>query len=128
MTAIEDVSQAKLDMKSAENTANIIKLENRTYYAAGYCNKFTFPDGKTKGVLPALGWLQMAYDNKEEVNACLTACGATAMDFDYHWSSTFKKVYSDGICGFWALNWSDGTVNGYSQDVEHRARPFAEYN
>lgn len=36
MTAISDSSQAKLDMKSAENTANIMKLQSETDYAAGY--------------------------------------------------------------------------------------------
>ena len=128
MTAISDEAQAKLDMKSAENTANIMKLENRTHYAAGYCNSFTFPDGKTKGMLPAFGWLQMAYDNKEAVNACLEACGATPMDMYYHWSSTLWGVRSSGLCGFWALKWSDGTVINDAQNGEYRVRPFAEYN
>ena len=60
MTGIIDEEQAKLDMKSVENTDNIMKLENRTGYAAGYCNSFPFPDGKTKGLLPSLVWLQTA--------------------------------------------------------------------
>lgn len=129
MTAISDSSQAKLDMKSAENTANIMKLQSGTNYAAGYyCNSFTFPDGKTKGLLPALGWLQTAYDNKAAVDACLAACGATAMDTsNYHWASTFWGVSSSDIRTCWLLNWSDGNVDDDLLDYSNRVRPFATY-
>lgn len=128
MTAIGDSSQAKLDMKSAENTANIMKLQSGTGYAAGYCNSFTFPDGKTKGLLPALGWLQTAYDNKAAVDACLAACGATAMDTsNYHWASTFWGVGTGGSRLCWILGWSDGLVSNDFLNYSHRVRPFAEY-
>ena len=127
MTAISDTAQAKLDMKSAENTANIMKLQSGTGYAAGYCNAFTFPDGKTKGLLPALGWLQTAYDNKAAVDACLAACGATAMDTsNYHWASTFGGV-SGSYRYCWLLPWSDGTVGNYGLGDRRRVRPFAAY-
>lgn len=129
MTAIRDTAQAKLDMKSAENTANIMKLQSGTGYAAGYCNAFTFPDGKTKGLLPAFGWLQTAYDNKAAVDACLAACGATAMDAsNYHWASTFWGVDSnnDGRrC--WTLRLSDDSVSSDPLDFSRRVRPFAAY-
>lgn len=129
MTAISDVEQAKLDMKSAENTANIIKLQSGTAYAAGYCNAFTFPDGKTKGLLPALGWLQTAYDNKAAVDSCLVACGATAMDtFNHHWASTFWGVNSGGDRICWVLYWFNGDVSNGSLVYSTRVRPFAEYN
>ena len=127
MTAIGDIAQAKLDMKSAENTANIMKLQSGTGYAAGYCNSFTFPDGKTKGLLPALGWLQTAYDNKAAVDACLAACGATAMDTsNYHWASTFWGVDS-GYRYCWELRWSAGYVGYYGLNGKGRVRPFATY-
>lgn len=128
MTAISDSAQAKLDMKSVENTANIMKLQSGTDYAAGYCNAFTFPDGKTKGLLPALGWLQTAYDNKVAVDACFAACGATAMATDYyHWSSTFWGASgSNRRC--WILRWSDGNVGNNTLSYGDRVRPFAEYN
>lgn len=128
MTAISDKAQAKLDMKSAENTANIMKLQSSTSRAAGYCNSFTFPDGKTKGLLPALGWLWTAYNNKAAVNACLAACGATPMDTNYyHWASTFRGVYS-GYRRCWTLRWSNGDVYNSSLSASNRVRPFAEYN
>ena len=127
MTAIGDTAQAKLDMKSAENTANIMKLQSGTGYAAGYCNSFTFPDGKTKGLLPALGWLQTAYDNKAAVDACLAACGATAMDTSYHWAATFGGVYGGSNRGCWVVAWSDGGVEYGRLSISGRVRPFAEY-
>lgn len=129
MTAISNEAQAKLDMKSAENTANIMKLQSGTGYAAGYCNSFTFPDGKTQGLLPALGWLRTAYDNKAAVDACLAACGATAMATDYyHWSSTFGGVsYDYRSC--WVLRWRDDSAlyNRIGLDTQYYVRPFATY-
>lgn len=127
MTAISNAAQAKLDMESTKNTANIMKLQSGTGYAAGYCKSFTFPDGKTKGLLPALGWLQTAYDNKAAVDACLAACGAMAMDTsNYHWASTFWGVDgSDRCC--WILRWSDGYVSNDYLNTSYQVRPFAEY-
>ena len=127
MTGIIDEEQAKLDMKSVENTDNIRKLEKSTTFAAGYCNAYLFPDGKTKGLLPALGWWQTAYDNKAAVDACLAACGATPMDTsNYHWASTLWGVSgSDRDC--WVLSWSDGSVSPYYLDGSLRVRPFAAY-
>lgn len=129
MTAIGNEAQAKLDMKSAENTANIMKLQNGTDYAAGYCNSFTFPDGKTKGLLPALGWLKTAYDNKAAVDSCLAACGATAMSTsNWHWASTFWGVFSD-FRHCWKLRWTDGHASHEQLNLarSHRVRPFATY-
>lgn len=127
MTAISNTAQAKKDMKSAENTANIMKLNSSTRYAAGYCNSFTFPDGKTKGLLPALGWLWTAYNNKAAVDACLAACGAKPMEkYYYLYASTFLGVY-DGARRCWLLRWKDG-LDGYSNiGNNYRVRPFATY-
>lgn len=128
MTAIKDEVQAKLDMKSVENTANIMKLQSGTDYAAGYCNSFTFPDGKTKGLLPALGWWQTAYDNNAAVDACLAACGATVMDIsDLYWSSTFYGVDRGGDRGCWFLDWLGGRVDYDTINGSRLVRPFATY-
>lgn len=128
MTAFSDAPSAKLDMQSAENTASIMKVQSGTGYAAGYCNSFTFPDGKTKGVLPALGWLWTAYNNKAAVDACLAACGATAMDTtEPHWSSTFWGV-NIIYRRCWVLKWSDGSLSYGNLSNIARVRPFAEYN
>ncbi len=127
MTGIKDKEQAKLDMKSAENTANIMKLQSGTNYAAGYCNSFTFPDGKTKGLLPALGWWQTAYDNKAAVDACLVACGATAMHTKYHWASTFWGAHSSGTRYGWMFTWSNGAIYNTGLSASNQVRPFATY-
>ena len=128
MTAISDNAQAKLDIKSADNTANIMKLQSGTGYAAGYCNAFTFPDGKTKGLLPAWGWLQTAYDNKAAVDACLSACGATAIETDnFHWASTFWGVNINDYRCCWVLRWLDGAVGYDILSHTQYVRPFATY-
>lgn len=127
-TRISDTEQAKLDMKSAENTANIMKFQSGKGYATGYCNSFTFPDGKTKGLLPALGWWKTAYDNKTAVNACLEACGGTAINTSYyHWASTFYGV-SRSTRYMWVLYWSNGDIGNDVLDGNGYVRPFAEYN
>ena len=130
MTEINDAAQAKLDMKSAENTANIMKAQSGTNYAAGYCSSFTFPDGKTTGLLPALGWWQIAYDNKAAVNACLAACGATAMNTSKkYWASTFWGIITSTYNrASWLMPWSDGKVTFGNLGYGYQVRPFAEYN
>lgn len=128
MTAISNESLARNDMKSVENTINIMKLQSGTSYAAGYCNSFIFPDGKTKGVLPALGWWQTTYDNIAAVDACLAACGATAMDIsDFYWTSTFYGVDREGVRGCWFLDWLGGRIDYYPLDGSCLVRPFATY-
>ena len=128
MTAISDETAAKADYNGSGNTANIMKLQSSTAYAAGYCNNFIFPDGKTKGFLPSLGQLYLAYQNKAFVDAALAACGGTAMNTsNYYWSSTFWGVIR-GNRRCWGLYWSDGDVyfSGYV-DFDRFVRPFAAY-
>ena len=129
MTAISDTTQAKADYKGAENTANIMKLQSSTSYAAGWCNAFTFPDGKTKGHLPSLGEFWEVYQNKSLVDAALSKCGGTAINTSYyHWCSTFWGIsYNDRYC--WLLPWSDGDVSasGYLGRNSY-VRAFAAYS
>ena len=128
MTAISDTTQAKADYKGAENTANIMKLQSSTSYAAGWCNAFTFPDGKTKGHLPSLGEFWEVYQNKSLVDAALSKCGGTAINTgSYHWCSTFWGIYSDGR-NCWVLRWSDGGVSDSLLDYNRYVRAFAAYS
>lgn len=125
MTAISDQTQAKADYNGATNTANIIKVISSTSYAAGWCNAFTFPNG-TKGCLPSLGQLWTLYQNKTEVNACLSACGGTAMTDSYYWSSTFWGVSGAGrYC--WILGWSLGYVSDYGLSDSYYVRAVSAY-
>lgn len=128
MTAISDTTQAKADYKGAENTANIMKLQSSTSYAAGWCNAFTFPDGKTKGHLPSLGEFWEVYQNKSLVDAALSKCGGTAINTgSYHWCSTFWGVSNDyRYC--WVLHWSDGYVGGNRLGGSDYVRAFAAYS
>ena len=72
------------DYDGAGNTARMLKAQPSTDYAAGYCNAFVFPNGKTKGYLPSLGQLYLAYQNGEAVNDALRACGGTVMGIPYN--------------------------------------------
>ena len=128
MTAIKDTTQAKADYKGAENTANIMKLQSSTSYAAGWCNAFTFPDGKTKGHLPSLGEFWEVYQNKSLVDAALSKCGGTAINTsNYHWCSTFRGIFFGNNRNCWILNWSDGNVNNRLLDGSGYVRAFAAY-
>ena len=128
MTAISDTTQAKADYKGAENTANIMKLQSSTSYAAGWCNAFTFPDGKTKGHLPSLGEFWEVYQNKSLVDAALSKCGGTAINTgSYHWCSTFWGIY-DTYRYCWLLRWSDGYVFSNGLDDGTYVRAFAAYS
>ena len=126
MTAISNEAQAKADYNGAANTTNIMKLQSSTSYAAGWCNAFKFPNGTT-GCLPSLGQLWTLYQNKTEVNACLSACGGTAMSTnDYYWSSTFWGI-SGSYRYCWMLSWSDGSVNYYSLNYYGYVRAVSAY-
>ena len=109
-SGITDRTVAKTDYSGAVNTQLIIeKCQPSSGYAAGWCNAYTFPDGVTKGYLPALGELYLAYQNKSAINAALSACGGIALSNGSHWSSTFYGVNgSHHDC--WMLYWSDGLV------------------
>lgn len=130
MTGILDTTQAKADYKGAENTANIMKLQSSTSYAAGWCNTFTFPDGKTKGHLPSLGEFWEVYQNKSLVDAALSKCGGTAINTgSYHWCSTFWGIGGD-YRRCWVLVWSDGDVGILygTLDRGNFVRAFAAYS
>ena len=127
MTAV-NTTQAKADYKGAENTANIMKLQSSTSYAAGWCNAFTFPDGKTKGHLPSLGEFWEVYQNKSLVDAALSKCGGTAINTsDYHWCSTFWGI-SEPYRKCWSLTWRDGGVYGNGLFDNGYVRAFAAYS
>lgn len=131
MTSVQDYTALNSDMKSTENTNNILKVVNNTSYAAGFCNSYIFPDGKTKGVIPAYGWLRIANYYLEDINNCLDVCRERRFyDDEYYWSSTFSHAYKNTYRYFWAK--ALGAVEQpQTCAVDHTkvyARPFAEYN
>ena len=136
MTALDPTetsggTAARADYDGAGNTAKIMQMQPSTDYAAGYCNAFTFPDGKTRGYLPAFGQLYLAYQNQSAITTALNKCGGTAMKTDdYYHSSTFSNLHGNNR-GCWAIRLSDGkhatAMNGFYLDNSLYVRPFADY-
>lgn len=98
-------------------------------YAANYCRNYTFKNGK-QGYQPALGELYEAYQNKSEVDACMSLIGGKPL-YDgsisnyRKWSST---QYDSNTA--WYLNWDDGNIlinNKYYSNYDACARPFAAF-
>ena len=130
MAHISDETQAKADYNGLGNTANIIKVQPSTDYAAGYCDAYIFPDGKTKGYLPSLGQLNIAYQNKVAIDAALSACGGTVMttsDFlNGYWSSTFWGV-QNRFRYYWMFRWYSNYGPMYEIIPQSLyVRPFAD--
>ena len=125
MTAISDYAAAQNDYNGSGNTANILKVDSSTDCAAGYCNAFIFPDGKTKGCLPSFGQLKLVHKNKTAVNAALNKCGGVAMVETYYWSSTFFGA-SGNYRYFWIINWNSGGYDYVEKDSVYYVRPFAD--
>ena len=124
-SGINNLTVAKIDYSGATNTRLIVeKCQASTDYAAGWCNAYTFPDGVTKGYLPAAGELYLAYQNKAAITAALAKCGGTEMTTGCYWSSTFYS--SDGDCRYcWKLRWSNGKVAYNHLSYYYDVRPFA---
>ena len=127
LTGDSDKYTAQLDYNGAAHTQIIVtRCQSSTDYAAGWCNAYTFPDGKTKGYLPALGELYLAYQNKSAIDAALAKCGGTALVSNYYWTSTFWGQYSEWN-RFWMLNWSNGDFDYTSVDVNFYVRAFGAH-
>ena len=126
MTVISDKTAAKADYDGAGNTAKILKVIPSTGYAAGYCDAYVFPDGKTKGFLPSLGQLNLVFQDKAAVNDALSKCGGIAMS-SYYWSSTFWGV-GDIYRRCWGFSWSGGGVGYDCLCGTNYVRPFANFN
>ena len=116
-----DAATAKKDYLGSGNTDKIIaQLGSGNAPAADYCRGVTFKHGK-KGYLGSLGEWQEAYNNKAEIDACMSLIGGTAINTSYyHWTST---QYSSNIS--WVLDWSDGSVDTSNKGNGYRVRTFA---
>lgn len=117
-----DAATAKKDYLGSGNTDKIIaQLGSGNAPAAYNCRALLmFPDGR-KGYLGSLGEWQEAYNNKSEIDQCMSLIGGTAINTSYyHWTST---QYSSN--GSWVLYWSDGSVNYDSKRNYNRVRALA---
>lgn len=117
-----DAATAKKDYLGSGNTDKIIaQLGSGNAPAAYNCRALLmFPDGR-KGYLGSLGEWQEAYNNKSEIDQCMSLIGGTAINTSYyHWTSTqYSSNYS------WMLHWSDGSVDYYLKYDGYRVRAFA---
>ena len=127
MAETSSLIAAKTDYDGVGNTAKILQVQPSATYAAGYCDSFVFPDGKTKGYLPSLGQLRLAFQNKTNIDAALSKCGGTAMSTEYYWSSTFWGADCSTQDRCWALNWSNGDFDYNLLDKSNYVRPFANF-
>lgn len=116
-----DAATAKKDYLGSGNTDKIIaQLGSGNAPAADYCRGVTFKHGK-KGYLGSLGEWQEAYNNKAEIDACMSLIGGTAINTSYyHWTSTQYSSSSS-----WLLYWSDGSVSYTNKSTNNRVRAFA---
>ena len=116
-----DAATAKKDYLGSGNTDKIIaQLGSGNAPAADYCRGVTFKHGK-KGYLGSLGEWQEAYNNKAEIDACMSLIGGTAINTSYyHWTSTQCSSGSS-----WVLDWSGGSVGDDDKGNRDRVRTFA---
>lgn len=118
-----DANTAKKDYAGKDNTDKIIaQLGASSAPAANYCKNTSglFPDGR-QGYLGSLGEWQEAYNNKSEIDACMSLIGGTAIATNYyHWTSS---QYSSNYA--WFLHWSDGVVLSFNKTTSSQARSFA---
>lgn len=121
VTTTTNTSTAKADYKGVQNSAAIVsKYGNSTDYAAGWCQNYTFKNGK-KGYLGSCGEWQEAYNNKSEINVCMFLIGGTAIATDYYHCTSTQSVSNLA----WILRWLDGyMIDGY-KDYINRVRAFA---
>lgn len=125
LTTTEE-SVARTDYKGSQNTDAITnQLVGSGTYAAHYCKDYTFLHA-LKGYLPALGELYEAYQNKSEVDACMSLIGGKALsDNCIKWSSTqYDSSYA------WNLDWKNGDIRRMNKPAippTYCARPFAAF-
>lgn len=125
-TTTTNSNTAKIDYNGKQNTNAIVsQLGTSETYAARYCKEYIFLHG-AQGYLPALGELYEVYQNKTEVNACMSLIGGKAL-FDNsiprRWSST--QYNSDQA---WYLYY-DSRIIYTKKDyfLEAYVRPFAQF-
>lgn len=121
VTTTTNLIAAVSDYEGVSNSSAIVsKYRAGTDYAAGWCQNFSFKNGK-KGYLGSCGEWKKAYDNKAEINACMSLIGGTAIRTDYsHWTSTQSSSREA-----WSLDWNNGSVGRNTKNYYFWARAFA---
>lgn len=123
-TTTEPVMARTTDYRGAQNSSAIVAQYGDTSdYAAGWCQSFLFKNGE-RGYLGSCSEWQEAYNNKAEIDTCMSLIGGTAIATDYYyWTSTQCNSSSS-----WSMHWAKSSLHESLKSNVRRVRAFAPLN
>ena len=122
-TTTEPVMARTTDYRGAQNSSAIVAQYGDTSdYAAGWCQNFLFKNGE-RGYLGSRSEWQEAYNNKAEIDTCMSLIGGTAIVTDYYWTSTQCNSSSS-----WSMHWNKSDLHKSLKSNVRRVRAFAPLN
>lgn len=122
-TTTEPVMARTTDYRGAQNSSAIVAQYGDTSdYAAGWCQSFLFKNGE-RGYLGSCSEWQEAYNNKAEIDTCMSLIGGTAITTNYYWTSTQCNSSSS-----WSMNWNRSDLHKSLKSNVRRVRAFAPLN
>lgn len=119
---ITDKVLASEDMNGSSNTDLIIKSTGvGSVYAASYCRAYSC-ENRPAGTwyLPSLGQSILLYQNKSEIDACLSQLAHSIIPVDGHWSST-ESSSSDA----WKIYYDTRSYSQYAKSRTYFVRPVS---
>lgn len=122
-TTTEPVMARTTDYRGAQNSSAIVAQYGDTSdYAAGWCQSFLFKNGE-RGYLGSCSEWQEAYNNKAEIDTCMSLIGGTAIATNYYWTSTQCNSSSS-----WSMHWTKSDLHKSLKSNVRRVRAFAPLN
>lgn len=122
-TTTEPVMARTTDYRGAQNSSAIVAQYGDTSdYAAGWCQNFLFKNGE-RGYLGSCSEWQEAYNNKAEIDTCMSLIGGTAIATGYYWTSTQCDSSSS-----WSMHWNKSDLHKSLKSNVRRVRAFAPLN
>lgn len=122
-TTTEPVMARTTDYRGAQNSSAIVAQYGDTSdYAAGWCQSFLFKNGE-RGYLGSCSEWQEAYNNKAEIDTCMSLIGGTAIATEYYWTSTQCNSSSS-----WSMHWTKSDLHKSLKSNVRRVRAFAPLN
>lgn len=122
-TTTEPVMARTTDYRGAQNSSAIVAQYGDTSdYAAGWCQNFLFKNGE-RGYLGSCSEWQEAYNNKAEIDTCMSLIGGTAIATYYYWTSTQCDSSSS-----WSMHWNKSDLHKSLKSSVRRVRAFAPLN
>ena len=133
--AESDVAVTEDDIDNITDTGlMLLASTSNEQYAANYCKQYSFKNG-SKGYLGACGEWYQAYQNKSEINACMSLIGGDALydsgaDNFWKWSSTQYSADNAWLLSMYDSNYSSNYSsknNPYYFATKICARPFSAF-